>query len=395
MIAELRSETRPAARLIWTLPLLSLAAYAALHATVVPAEMADMLVYRAEGAAAAAGGHDLYGLRVTEWDLPATYPPFAALLFVPTTWLGLPALKVAVTLGNAALLALLVHLSLRLANWPAPHARRIAVPAAIALGIWLEPVFQTLHFGQVNLLVTTAVLWDLSRPDGARGKGLAVGLVAGIKLTPAIFAVHLLLTGRTRAGLTAAGAFLATAAVGLALLPSASVEFWTLRLFETGRVGKPWIVDNQSLQGLIARALHTAQPGPVWSAAAVATAAAGLAVAARASRRGDEPWAVVACAVTALLVSPISWSHHWVWCVPLLALLAADAPGIALGATAVFLARTMWLVPHAGVLDLRLPWWQQPLAAPYPLLGLAFLARTAMRAQSEASSSSASTMRYA
>ena len=27
-------------------------------------------------------------------------------------------------------------------------------------------------------------------------------------------------------------------------------------------------------------------------------------------------WAAVTCARTALLVSPVSWSHHWVWCVP-------------------------------------------------------------------------------
>ena len=31
------------------------------------------------------------------------------------------------------------------------------------------------------------------------------------------------------------------------------------------------------------------------------------------------------CALTGLLVSPISWDHHWVWIVPALALLADAA----------------------------------------------------------------------
>nr|WP_276329153.1 glycosyltransferase 87 family protein [Streptomyces tricolor] len=81
------------------------------------APMADLLVYRAEGAAVA-HGTDLYGFTVTEWRLPATYPPFAAVLFVPTIWLPVPALKAVFLAGNVLLLAALVALSAR------PAARR-------------------------------------------------------------------------------------------------------------------------------------------------------------------------------------------------------------------------------------------------------------------------------
>lgn len=42
------------------------------------------------------------------------------------------------------------------------------------------------------------------------------------------------------------------------------------------------------------------------------------------SRTGDF-WGVQVTALVSLLVSPISWSHHWVWCVPLLIGLAALA----------------------------------------------------------------------
>ncbi|MGP9020155.1 glycosyltransferase 87 family protein [Streptomyces sp. BR1] len=354
--------------------------------------MADALVYRAEGAAVA-NGTDLYGFTVTPWHLPATYPPFAALLFVPATWLPLPALKVAFAVGNAVLLALLVRLSCRFAG----IAPRIApVLAATAVGLWLEPVFQTLLFGQINLALACLLLWDLTRPPGTLGKGVAVGVAAGIKLTPAIFIFYALLRGRRREAATGAAAFAATVLLGALVLPGASVEFWTRRLYETDRVGKAWIVDNQSLQGLLARLLHTPAPGAVWWVAAVAVAVAGLWTA----RRTDERWGVLVVAVTALLVSPISWSHHWVWCVPLLALLLGEGRvRIAVAVAVVFTARTLWLVPHQGALDLHLPWWQQPLASPYPLFGLAVIGCAAVRARAQpmspASRSSASTMRYA
>ncbi|WP_202515056.1 glycosyltransferase 87 family protein [Streptomyces sp. SID161] len=326
--------------------------------------MADLLVYRAEGAAVARGT-DLYGFTVTEWRLPATYPPFAAILFVPAAWLPVPALKAAFLAGNASLLAVFVALSARLASRPLPLP---LLCTATAVALWLEPVFQTLLFGQVNLAVACLALWDLTRPPGARAKGLALGVTAGIKLTPAVFVAYLLLRGRTREGATAAAGFGATAALGAVLLPSASADFWTRRLYETGRVGKAWIVDNQSLRGLVARALGDPAPGLAWALPAVLVAAAGLALAARARR---DSHGILLTAFTALLICPVSWTHHWVWCVPLLAVLLAEGRTRTAALVAVvFTARTMWLVPHEGALDLELPWWQQPLAAAYPLLAL-------------------------
>ncbi|WUW19030.1 glycosyltransferase 87 family protein [Streptomyces sp. NBC_01465] len=325
--------------------------------------MADALVYRAEGAAVASGA-DLYGFTVTRWQLPATYPPFAAMLFVPLSWLPVPGLKVAFLAGNAVLLAVFVRLSCRFAG---VTVRTEAVLAVTAVALWLEPVFQTLVFGQINLVVACLVLWDLARPSGARGKGIALGVAAGIKLTPAVFILFLLLTGRVRAAMGALAAFAGTVVLGGLLLPSASFDFWTRRIFETGRVGKAWIVDNQSLQGLVARVLHDPEPGLAWVVLAVLAGGAGL----WAARRVPYRWGVLVTAVTALLVSPISWSHHWVWCVPLIAVLVGSGRvRVAWVMAGVFAARTMWVVPHQGDLDLQLPWWQQVLAAPYPLVGL-------------------------
>ncbi|MFE9999659.1 glycosyltransferase 87 family protein [Streptomyces avermitilis] len=337
--------------------------------------MADALVYRAAGAAVLSGA-DLYGFTVTEWGLPATYPPFAALLFVPTTWLAPGALKVAFVAGNVALLAALVRLSGRLAGRPAPLP---AVCAATALALWLEPVFQTVLFGQINLALACLVLWDLTRP-GARGRGAALGIAAGVKLTPAVFIVYLLVRGRRREAATAAAAFAGTVLLGALVLPAASVDFWTRRIFETGRVGKAWIVDNQSLQGLVARALGEPSPGLAWALPTAVVAGAGLWLARRATseRRG-----ILLAAFTALLVSPISWSHHWVWCLPLIAVLYAEGhPRQAAATAAVFTARTLWLLPHQGDLDLQLAWWQQPPASPYPLLALLVLVQLSVRSSS-------------
>ncbi|MCB5180311.1 glycosyltransferase 87 family protein [Streptomyces sp. SMC 277] len=345
--------------------------------------MVDTLVYRAEGAAVA-DGTDLYGFRVTEGKLAATYPPFAAILFVPTTWLPVGLLKAAFFAGNVALLALLVVLSWRFAGLP---RRKGLMVAAVAAALWLEPVFQTLFFGQVNLALACLILWDLGRDDRAPGKGVALGVAAGIKLTPAVFIVYLLVTGRIKAGLTALAAFAGSVLLGVFVLPGASVDFWTRRLFETDRVGKTWIIDNQSLQGLVTRVLHTTDSGWVWPLAAAVCGGAALWLARRAHLtpgRGDR-WGVTITAGTALLVSPISWSHHFVWCVPVIAVLVASGyQRTALAVTVVFASRSLWLVPHQGDMDLHMAWWQQPLASPYAVVTLVLFAAAAWQLRTPA-----------
>ncbi|MFD5897499.1 glycosyltransferase 87 family protein [Streptomyces sp. NPDC060366] len=339
---------------------------------------------------------------VTEWRLPATSPPFAAILFVPATWLPVATLKAVVVVGNVLLLALLVRLSWRFvarrpttATDPVPTSApatsatpQLSVPVAVplsvlvAVGLWLEPVFRTVLHGEISLALACLILWDLTRPDHALGKGFAIGIAAGVELTPALFIAYLLLTGRpgdVRAGLTALASLIGTMLLGALVLPRSSLDFWTLRVFGAGRPGEAWSADNQSLQGLFARALHTPEPGVGWAVACVVITFAGLWLARRAVvRAGHEAWGVLAIALTALLVSPVSWSHHWVWCVPLLAVLFAEGRWRTAAAVAlVFSARTFLLVPHEGGAELQLPWWQQVPASPYPLLALAVLAALA------------------
>uniref|UniRef100_UPI0006E32F38 glycosyltransferase 87 family protein n=1 Tax=Streptomyces atriruber TaxID=545121 RepID=UPI0006E32F38 len=294
--------------------------------------MIDLMVYRAEGETVRAGG-DLYALRTTEAHLPTTYPPFAALLFTPLTLLDTAAMRALATLGNLALLIAFVHLSLRMIHGErharvALHGRVKSVLWAAALAVWCEPVWTTLRYGQVNLLLAVLVLWDLTRHPGQRWAGVGIGIAAAIKLTPALFAAFLLLAGAAEAvrrgpwrpavrhACVAAVSFAGATLLAAAVLPYDSRRFWTRMVFEAGRVGLAEDTANQSLRGALARLLHSGEPGAPWALAAAVTGALGLAVAVAAALRGERAWAALSCAATALLVSPVSWSHHWVWCVP-------------------------------------------------------------------------------
>nr|WP_079132747.1 glycosyltransferase 87 family protein [Streptomyces nanshensis] len=398
--------------------LLSFAAFWAAQ-RVTDVSMIDLMVYRAEGWTVRSGG-DLYAMRATYADLPTTYPPFAALLFMPLTLLDVADMRTWATAGNLVLLVAVVHLSLRLIG-RAPRSSRLPLPAVSlllsGLLVWCEPLWTTLRYGQINLLVTALVLWDLSRRPGHRFAGAGTGVAAGIKLTPALFAVFLAVLGtvravrRLRAGggtgtvrnhelrqaAVATGAFAGTVLLGALVLPRDSHRFWFGALFQSERVGHAEITDNQSLRGVLARLLHTGDPGWPWLVLALTVAAGGLAIAVAAALAGRRrlefapAWAALACAVTALLVSPVSWSHHWVWCVPLLLLLGAETLereralpwGLsAAAALALFGSYALWLVPHGATgpvkPELHQTGGQMVLSALYPAGGLAFLALAAV-----------------
>ncbi|MEU3608993.1 glycosyltransferase 87 family protein [Streptomyces sp. NPDC035033] len=360
--------------------------------------MLDVMVYRAEAETLRAGG-DLYAMRATSANLAMTYPPFAAVLFLPLTLVDVPLMRTLSTAGNLLLVVALVGLSLRLVRpaLAAPARRadlwRTALWVA-AVVVWCEPVWTTLRYGQINLLVAVAVLWDLTRREGSRRAGLGIGLATAVKLTPGLFVVLLLAAGLLlwrrdramnqwlRAALTATGTFLVTTLAMAVALPSDSKTFWTRTLFETGRVGHAEETANQSLSGVLARLMHTDAPGLWWLAAAVLLGGAAMVLAVRAAARGDRAVAVVITAFTALMVSPISWSHHWVWCVPLLILLYDRAPRawLTTGAVALaFASFALWWVPHdPGRPELDQNAGQMLLSAVYPLTATAVFAGYAL-----------------
>ncbi|MDI2128837.1 glycosyltransferase 87 family protein [Yinghuangia seranimata] len=332
--------------------------------------MVDLQVYRWEGAAVAAGV-DLYGPLPTPHGLPATYPPFAGLLFTALIVPAYQPLRLAVIALNLVLLLTVVVLSCRLVGIGGRN-RATVVVTATALGIWAEPVFTTFRYGQINLALLALVLWDFTRPASARTRGVGIGIATGIKVTPAIFIVYLLLTRRFRMAAVAAGTFAATVAAGAVLLPDATRRFWTDLLFDTERVGRPENAANQTVKGWIVRFTHDRQPDKAWMLLVAVVAVAGLACAVFAYRRLGDRWGLPVCAVTGLLAAPVAWTHHWVWCVPIALLLWVDARRL-LAAALVFWTFAVWAVPHEGGRELRMYFWQILLSGWYVLFGAGFV----------------------
>ena len=287
------------------------------------ARFVDLHVYRL-GGQAVLNGTSLYQLTYAG-RLPFTYPPAAAIVFTVLAVAPWTATAALVTAASAVALPAMLYFALRLPPVPSWLDRSSAARLALATGaaaIWLEPVHTTLAYGQINVFLALLVLYDLSRPDTARLKGAGIGLAAGVKLTPAIFAVYLLATRRYRAAGVAVAVFAATVVAGYVVLPASSASYWDMTFLNPAHVGGIQLVMNQSLLGAIARGLHTANVTSEWLVLIVLIGLAGLALAARAGRAGDEARGFSLCAITALLVSPISWTHHWVIAVPALLLAA-------------------------------------------------------------------------
>ena len=313
------------------LPLLLLAAAVA---GALSGGFTDLFVYR-HGGRAVLGGPPVYESGDPVTGLMFTYPPFAAVVMAPLAllpaWLA-AALWTGASLGALAAVAAVVRRAL---GRPGP-GWLLALVAGGALA--LEPVWQNLAFGQVNLFLMLAVLVDLVRPE-RRWAGVLVGIAAGVKLTPLVFVVLLVLVGRRTAAGRAVLAFAGTVAVGFVVTPGSSTAYWSDRLFDAARIGPPELAHNQSVYGALARLLDGPPPTLLWLAVAGPLSLAVLVVGACWWRRGERVLGTCLGAVAMLLASPISWSHHWVWVVPVALVLWERSRWAAAAWVAVFVAR--------------------------------------------------------
>jgi alpha-1,2-mannosyltransferase len=253
--------------------------------------------------------------------LPFTYPPFAAISFVPISFVPwLLAQRLSLAIDIIALLAAL-WFTLGGLGYRAGKVRVGATLLGTAVAYWTEPVQRVMYLGQVNLVLMAMIIWDLTQPDTRNTrwwKGFATGVAAGIKLTPLVFIPYLLLARKFRQAAMACAGFAFTVLLGFAVLPRDSVKWWFGGLFvQAGRTGFTGWAGNQSLDGLMTRlagSIHAAQPA--YLAVAVIVLAVGVVAAAQLDRKGYGMLALLMAALTALLVSPISWDHHWVWIAP-------------------------------------------------------------------------------
>nr|WP_020668116.1 glycosyltransferase 87 family protein [Amycolatopsis nigrescens] len=315
---------------------------------------ADSAVYRA-GALTFLHGDPLYDPErlstLPSWvALPFTYPPAAALLFVPLTALPSGLTWGVLAAGSVLSLAVVVRLGLRPA--PASWRRWPVVAGLTVLALGLEPVWKTIFLGQVNLLLLAALLLDLL-VVGARGSrwgGVLVGVAAAVKLTPLIFVVHLFLIGRRADAARALGTFAVLQGVMFAVMPRDAIRYWTEAATDPDRVGSVHWIFNQSLNGLLNRATELAPWSlPVALAIGAVLAVPSIWLVRRLHARGEALAAVLVSGFLALLISPVSWTHHWVWAVPLIVLLAAKGRyWAALAVTAFFGSAFIMFVPNGG-----------------------------------------------
>lgn len=275
-------------------------------------------------------GHGLYQFQQpgTRNHLGFTYPPFGAIVLSPVT---------VVSRHQAELLFTGLNLLLCAAcgsGFGVALARRFAWPQwpcavlGTAMVLSLEPVRESLGFGQINIVILALVAGDMWLLATGRRGGVAIGVAAAIKLTPAVLILALFALGRRADGRRALAAGVGATALAALMMPRSSWQYWTHEVWRTSRVGQPNRITNQAWTGVIARLGNTVTPSHLlWALGAVAAVAGAVLLA----RRASGTWLVVrvltVAAVASTFASPISWTHHFWWAVPAVAALlyrAAD-----------------------------------------------------------------------
>nr|WP_307849825.1 glycosyltransferase 87 family protein [Saccharopolyspora sp. HNM0986] len=365
--------------------------------TISPHDHIDGEVYRL-GARAWLAGQDVYGpLPATEsgLKLPFIYPPFAAILFSPLGLVPKTAAVAVIMLVSHLSLLITLYVVLGTAKFLRGQRERLLLGTAVALPLATlsEPVMETITYAQINLVLMAMVAVDcLWRTEPGRKlpypRGLLIGIAAGIKLTPAAFLLFFLLRKDFRPVLMAVLGFLGTVLAGVVLAFDDAREFWLHQVLATGNVsfGPTFTGDasvyagNQSLRSALTK-LGVGHVSIVFLVLAVLVLALAVVGMVHAIRQQDLPMAVTLNGVLSLLVSPISWSHHWVWAIPGLVLLAGAAwsrrnwPLLVITALAAsfFMIGPHWKVPQGYGRELRWNLFEHLIGNAYVYFGLALL----------------------
>ncbi len=323
----------------------------------------------------------VYADQTPDFPLPFTYPPFAAVVFYPLHLLPFGLVALLWQIATMAALYGCVRISQRLLGVRAGHGHRAAM-LWTAVAIWLEPLRSTFDYGQINVLLMLAALWAVYSTRWWLS-GVLVGVAAGIKLTPAITAVYLVGVRRWLAAACSAVVFLATVAVSMLIAGDQARYYFTDLLGDARRVGPVATSFNQSWRGAISRILgHDAGFGPLVLAAIAVTAVLAI-LAWRALDASDQLGKLLVVELFGLLFSPISWTHHWVWLVPLMIWLLQGSLRQRLGARIMgwgWLALTIigvpWLLSFAQptIWVISRPWYLAWAGLVYPVATLATLA---------------------
>ncbi|MEU4321681.1 glycosyltransferase 87 family protein [Nocardia fluminea] len=344
----------------------------------------DLQVYR-NGARVWLDGGDLYGPMppVYGLGLPFTYPPLAAMFFVPLALMPLVVAEVVVLLTSLASLGIVLWLVLVRVR---PELDRISVLTALIAGLglaqFLEPVRQTFNFGQINLILMAAVAVDILVRKPFWPRGMLIGIAVSIKLIPAGYLLYFLVRRDWKAAATMVVSAAGAVGVGFLLFPKDSVEYWFHTVSDTGRIGTPYFAGNQSIKGTLFRlGMNESLATGLWLGLSAVTIALAAVWMYRLIGVGNEVGALLVNAAAVLLVSPVSWSHHWVWVAPALVVgvsLAVTRRSRAFTTlvalfTVMFIVGPQWVLPHSGDKELAWAWWQQIIGSSYVWTTLAVI----------------------
>jgi alpha-1,2-mannosyltransferase len=342
--------------------------------------MIDLDVYRRAGSVLLAGG-DFYNL---PGQLQFLYPPLAAVLAVPLALLPTAVIQIGWTAAGAMALVAILH-RFGLTGW------MLSLSGAAVVYL-VQPIVQTLALGQLGIFLVALVVLDLAPgprvfPRRLLPEGLMTAIAAAIKLTPAIFVVYLLAVRKFRAFWVAVVTGVVVTLASAAIVPAASYEFWTrLAHGDTGLGHSIIYLTNQSVMANVVRIFGVGpMPAAVALVLSAVVAGAGVWAAVLWHRLGDIRLAISLCGVAGLLVSPVSWLHHFVWIVPLAMSLVERRPNGPRGLPTWFLALSWlfvgWVVvapfmrlPNGEDVELQWTWSQHLVASMTTFLGLLLLA---------------------
>lgn len=351
----------------------------------------DSDVYRA-GAQAFLDGLNLYeqDYVVGGIQLPFTYPPIATVVFTPLLLVPSSTMGVLLTLLSAALMWWCIAIVLRrvIKGISVGDSRMFAL-FILPIALFTEPVNQTLQFGQINILLMTLVLMDTFTKKPWLPRGFWIGLAAAIKLTPAVFGLYFLVKKDWKGAITSILSGVGFTLLAFILLPSSSQVYWTETLSDPSRIGNLSYITNQSIRGMFSRLMHENQDlvELIWMAG-VALTLIGVAIAMfRVLKAGSPHGAVLLNSLIALLCSPVSWSHHWVWLIPLALgfaaaawaqrqhspATAATAGVMAVISTIPMLIPTFWNMPYDSEAAPAWPLLLHPSGSSYVVVAIAIV----------------------
>ena len=368
----------------WGWPAAS-AAVAFVGATVLAVfhQQLDLSTYLLGGAHASS--NDLFTVTYPTDHLGFTYPPFSALLFAPFAHFPLRATEVLFSWVNLAALFGIIVVSLRAVCTALDKRTILWWGLALVLPVLLfDPVRQTFLLGQVNIILALMIVADLTL-DLPIPRGILVGLAAAIKVTPIILIPYLFLTRQGRSGMRAIAAFAGAALLATAFNVSTSWSYWTHYIRDPERAGMLSWIGNQGVLGATERMLGHTVSTPTTFVIVVGVGVVGLVLAAGAYRRSSPVLGLLVVEATESLASPVSWSHHFIWMVLLVAwlALAEDRPRYgewyALGTAVLLWAAPYWWVPHGPAVQFAGRGWLSPVGDAYVLVFIVLLLGTAVR----------------